>query len=69
MDTETIQAQVEEVLNSTDRFSTVKAKCGDIESTAGEIKNLFDEIRDDVNSDLDTITTELSKAADLDIES
>lgn len=69
VDTETIQAQVEEVRNSIDRFSTVKTKCGDIESTAGEIKNLLDEIRDDVNSDLDTITTELSKAADPEIES
>lgn len=64
VDTETIQAQVEEVRDSIDRFSSVKTKCSDIEETAGEIKTLLDEIRDDVRSDLDTITTELSKAAD-----
>lgn len=64
VDTETIQAQVDEVRSSIDRFSTVKTKCSDIESTAGEIKTLLDDIRDDVNSDLDTITTELSKATE-----
>lgn len=64
VDTETIQAQVEEVRGTIDRFSTVKTKCSDIESTAGEIKMLLDDIRDDVNSDLDTITTELSKATE-----
>jgi hypothetical protein len=64
VDTETIQAQVDEVRSSIDRFSTVKTKCSDIESTAGEIKMLLDDIRDDVNSDLDTITTELSKATE-----
>lgn len=64
IDTETIQAQVEEVRDSIDRFSTVKTKCSDIESTAGEIKTLLDDIRDDVNSDLDRITTELSKATE-----
>jgi len=64
VDTETIQAQADEVRSSIDRFSTVKTKCSDIESTAGEIKTLLDDIRDDVNSDLDTITTELSKATE-----
>lgn len=64
VDTETIQAQVEEVRGTIDRFSTVKTKCSDIESTAGEIKMLLDDIRDEVNSDLDTITTELSKATE-----
>jgi len=64
VDTETIQAQVDEVRDSIDRFSSVKTKCSDIEETAGEIKTLLDEIRDDVRADLDTITTELSKAAE-----
>lgn len=64
VDTETVQAQVEEVRSALDRFSTVKTKCSNIESTAGEIKTLLDDIRDDVNSDLNTITTELSKATE-----
>lgn len=64
VDTETIQAQVEEVRGTIDRFSTVKTKCSDIESTAGEIKMLLDDIRDEVNSDLNTITTELSKSTE-----
>jgi hypothetical protein len=61
---ERIQTQVDEVRSSINRFSIVKTKCSDIESTAGEIKKLLDEISDDVNSDLITITTELSKATD-----
>jgi hypothetical protein len=64
VDTETIQAQVEEVRGTIDRFSTVKTKCSDIESTAGEIKMLLDDIRDEVSSDLNTITTELSKSTE-----
>ena len=64
VDTETIQAQIDEVRNSIDRFSTAKTKCSEIESTAGEIKTLLDDIREDVNSDLDRVTTELSKATE-----
>jgi hypothetical protein len=62
VDPETIQAQVESVRDSIDRFSTVKTKCREIESTAREIKTMLDEIREDVLSDLNTVTTELSKA-------
>jgi len=61
IDTETIQSQVEEIRSDIERFSTVKTKCSNIEDTAGDIKRLLDEIRDDIHTDLQEITTELSK--------
>jgi len=61
IDTETIQSQVEEIRSDIQRFSTVKTKCSNIEDTAGEIKRLLDEIRDDIHTDLQKITGELSK--------
>ncbi|MFW5928266.1 MAG: hypothetical protein ACOCSL_03600 [Thermoplasmatota archaeon] len=61
IDTETIQSQVEEIRSDIQRFSTAKTKCSNIEDTASEIKRLLDEIRDDIHTDLQKITGELSK--------
>lgn len=62
VDPETIRAQAESVRDSIDRFSDAKRKCSRIQSTAGDVKQLLDEIRGDVTSDLDDLNAELSKA-------
>lgn len=64
IDSEAIQAQVDSIRKSIDRFKNVKRKCTSIEDTAREIKNTLDEIRDSVNSELIGVTTELSKTSD-----
>lgn len=61
IDPEAIQAQADSVRDSIGRFSDAKSKCGSIQTTAEGIKDLLDEIKDDVTSDLDDLNAELSK--------
>jgi vacuolar-type H+-ATPase subunit I/STV1 len=61
LDSEAVQAQVENVRQRVEQVSEVKKKCSSITDTAEQIKSELDELRDDVTDDLNQITAELSK--------
>lgn len=61
LDSEAVQAQVENVRQRVEQVSEVKKKCSSITDTAEQIKSELDELRDDVTDDLNRITAELSK--------
>lgn len=62
LDAEELQARIEGVRDSIGRVKTAKRKCTSMQNTAGDIKTLLDELRDDVKTDLDAVTLELQKA-------
>jgi hypothetical protein len=61
LDSEEIQARVQNVRDRVDQVSEVKRKCDGITDTAETIKSDLGELRDDVTDDLNQITAELSK--------
>lgn len=66
LDPEEVRTRVESVRSKMGRVATVKRKCTTMQKTAGEVKGLLDELRDEVLADLDAINGELSKATDRD---
>lgn len=63
IDTEAVQARVENIRDRVEQVSDIKKKCSSIEDTAETVKSKLDELRDDVTDDLNKITAELSKEA------
>jgi len=61
LDSEAVQAQVENVRQRVEQVSEVKKKCSSITDTAEQIESELDELRDDVTNNLNQITAELSK--------
>ena len=61
LDSEAVQAQVENVRQRVEQVSEVKKKCSSITDTAKQIESELDKLRDDVTNNLNQITAELSK--------
>jgi hypothetical protein len=62
VDPEMVQSKVEEIGDSIEQFRSVKTKCTNIRKNANDIEENLDSIADDVNTQLNQIRAELSKA-------
>ena len=63
VDMESIQDHVGSVRDTIDSVSNLKRKCTDLQDTAEEISTSLEELKGDVNDDLNRITAELSKSS------